>query len=88
MINVHNLLNIINNNKEKHNLYILDVTNNKIYGYIKNIELNNNIIKFNYIDYFTEFEYIYEIKNNINTNCTIIEPDKIRGIFRGIIKIT
>jgi hypothetical protein len=86
MINIDSLLEIIN--KEKHNPYKLQIKNNpRIYGYIKNIKINNNIITFNYIDYFTDFDSVYEVENNENSNYIIVEPNKMRGIFRGIITI-
>ena len=88
MIDIDNLLTIINNNKEQHKLYKLYIKNNpKIYGYIKDVEINNNIITFSYIDYFTDFDSTYKVENNKKSQCIIIDPDKMRGIFRGILTI-
>ena len=89
MIDTNNLLNIIKNNKEVHNYYKLQINNNndKIYGYIKDIEVNDGIICFNYTDYFTGVETIYKMDNNINSSCIIVNPDKMRGIFTGIVTI-
>lgn len=88
MIDINKLLNIINKNKEEPNLYKLQISNNHIiYGYIKDITKNNNIITFNYVNYFTEFDSVYKVENKINTKCIITEPDKMRGIFKGIFLI-
>jgi len=88
MINIDNLLDIISKNNQNHNLYKLQIKNNpRIYGYIKDIKINNNIITFNYIDYFTDIDSIYEIENNEKSDCVIIEPNNMSGIFRGIIII-
>jgi hypothetical protein len=86
MIDINNLLNTIKN-KNMYKLQVKNKESNNLYGYITNIEELNNIIYFNYIDYFTQYDNVYQIKNNINTTCTIIEPDKMRGIFVGIIRI-
>ena len=88
MINIDNLLDIISKNNQNHNLYKLQIKNNpRIYGYVKNIKINNNIITFNYIDYFTDIDCFYEIENNEKLDCVIIEPNNMSGIFRGIIII-
>jgi hypothetical protein len=85
MIIISNLLNIINKNN---NLYKLQIKNNpRICGYINDIKINNNIITFNYIDYFTDINSVYEVENCIDSDCFIIEPNKMSGIFRGIIII-
>jgi len=88
MINIANLLDIISKNNQNYNLYKLQIKNNpRIHGYIKDIKINNNIITFNYIDYFTDIDSVYEIENNENSDCIIIEPNNMSGIFRGIIVI-